>query len=332
MLFILYGISATVPVTSSAQYKLIECDTVLPYRGANWKYGLASVDGRKIAEPQFDEIVMTRKNYIENYYLFYNRDGSRKSGIVDHTGEILTANLPGVPFHNDIEIKRCIVSYTHNYLDLVVYSGCLKKLVGSYKNAAINLKPGVSRVSLDKPTEKAIPNFVISGKDFDRLLYFNRVGEKLTKSNWKDQVSCGGRYGYYYPEKYEKIKSSKSNVEIYKSYFPDYEIIEEYYNQEGSLSILAKKDHKYGLINSKGEILLPFKYNFIKFSEGLLVIKESYRGIAECNGTIIYEPNFTYISINDPFEGLILVDSYLGCRGYIDFEGNMFLPLDCLKN
>ncbi len=310
----------------------MECDSVFSFRGANWKYGLASSEGRLVIEPQFEEIILTRKNKFKEYFLFIDRE-KNTSGVVSARGEILVDDLPGLPqYHSEFHIDGCIVTYENFNFELVVYSACLEKLIGVYPKGKINLSPGVFVESHSNPKMRALPRFVISAPGWNEVLSFNAIGEKLTMDNRNDLMFCKTKYAYSFPRQYRMIQSSTSNVEVYQSYYPDYEIIEEYFNNEGSLSILARKDRKYGLLSSKGEVILPFEYQHIEFKEGLLIIKDGYRGIAECTGNILYPTMFTYVSLNDPEPGLILVDSYMGCRGYCDFEGNIFLPQDCLKS
>ena len=318
-----------IPIGAQAQSRLINCDTVFPYRGANYKYGLATVD-RLIAEPRHDEIIMTLDKNPQNYYLFFNREDN-KSGVVSHSGETLTSELPGLPeSYYDYTLSGCIISYKNYQNELVVYSGCLKKLVGVYDKGKINLKPMFRSGFNSKTKKSARPDFVISAPDLEKPLEFNAEGRQLTLDNEDENVYCKGRYSYYYPDEYRQAKKSTANIEVYQSYFPEYEIIEEYYNAKGNISILATKENKYGLIDSKGTVVLPFQYQFIKYDQGVLIVKDGYKAIVDCYGQFIYDHIFTTIWVNDPKQGMFRVDTGQGCRGYCDFSGNIFLPSDCI--
>lgn len=144
-----------------------------------------------------------------------------------------------------------------------------------------------------------------------------------------------------------------------------YEYAEGFYN---GLAIVGKKiEHKmkYGVINKKGEILVPFVYDRIgPFREGLAwVIKDSKAGYINTSGTLvvpaeyvpipnsIYPPDFTngyvvlkkdkkcgmfdrkgklvipfnYISVYNPSEGLVSVNDGTSSF-YLDTNGRQALP------
>ncbi len=84
---------------------------------------------------------------------------------------------------------------------------------------------------------------------------------------------------------------------------------------------------KYGLITSKGEELLPSKYDFMSsFKEGLIAVgtyegeKIKY-GYADKNGKFVISPQFYYEGISFPFDG----DFYKGKAIVRDINGVQFV-------
>lgn len=315
-----------------SQTEFIECDSVFPYRGENWKFGLSSSEGRKITEPQYDNIVFKYKFSPQQYFVFHNTE-ENTSGILNSKGKILVDKLPGISSDFYIDISGCIISYEYNHEeDLVVYSGCLEKLLGQFKYGNVDHNP-TSLSPWGKAKKEPRPRFVISAKNIDEALLFNGLGEKLSFENEKNNRLCKQGYNLRTPENCDGIRKSTNNVEAYQAYFPEYNVIEEYYNSSGSISLLVQKDNLFGLINTNGEVILPIENRYIEFDDGVLKIKtKSYSGLYSCDGTTILKPIHTYISVNDPIEGLILVDTKMGCRGYCDFRGNIFLPIECLES
>lgn len=83
----------------------------------------------------------------------------------------------------------------------------------------------------------------------------------------------------------------------------------------------------YGIINAKGEIMLPMEYQSVTFnSDGNFnVIQNHKTGIVSTTGTCIFKPQFDYI---EPFnkDGIALA-SNAGLWGIISKNGKILIPL-----
>ena len=87
----------------------------------------------------------------------------------------------------------------------------------------------------------------------------NKAGDKTTDIAFEDVTYLGsdaivvksnGNYGIYGMDKSEKVK-------------PEYQYIEYAFSDK----YIAKKDDKYGIINTLGEVLVPFEYSSLSFSK-----------------------------------------------------------------
>jgi hypothetical protein len=89
----------------------------------------------------------------------------------------------------------------------------------------------------------------------------------------------------------------------------------------------AKKDGKSGYINSSGEVVLDFEFDFFgsrEFTEGLAsVLVNNKAGYIDIKGNFVIKPQFDMAM---PFsEGLAYV-SHNGKQGYIDKSGQFVIP------
>lgn len=89
----------------------------------------------------------------------------------------------------------------------------------------------------------------------------------------------------------------------------------------------AKKDGKSGYINSKGQIVIDFEFDFFgsrEFTEGLAsILVNNKAGYIDTKGNFVIKPQFEMAM---PFsEGLAYV-SHNGKQGYIDKSGRFAIP------
>ena len=93
---------------------------------------------------------------------------------------------------------------------------------------------------------------------------------------------------------------------------------------------LCKKDSgKWGLVNARGELIVPFKYDdlgtFVDCEGDFIHIEvEGKYGLIDCLGNIVIKP--IYDDIIRFFDGLALVEQNKKF-GYIDTSGNVAIPM-----
>jgi hypothetical protein len=89
---------------------------------------------------------------------------------------------------------------------------------------------------------------------------------------------------------------------------------------------IVSKAYKYGLINRKGDILLPFVFDNIEQAENryFYITKDSLVGIADKKGKIVAEPSFQQINA---FNGEYAKFFMGGKEGVIHESGKMIIPL-----
>lgn len=297
-----------------AQAEFIACDTVFKYRGANWKMGIVDYNGNIVMDPVFRTMTDFNLHHYHTTSIFSREDATY--GIVTPQGEVLIDGLENI---DDFKVNDSgtTVYFSHGYEDITLYSVYQKKKLGYFKNSFANGFNDFDNVGIivRKSTEKYC---------------FNKYGDPCDSKLKRENKYCKTSYPIAYRKGLEGIKSSEANVATYQEHFPQYKVHSEFYNAEGSISILVSQDRKYGLIDNQGIVLLPLEYSFIRYEEGVLRISQSYgEGLADVAGEVILECNYNYIKLNDPDEGWILLGTKQQCEGYADFKGRVFLPADC---
>ena len=92
------------------------------------------------------------------------------------------------------------------------------------------------------------------------------------------------------------------------------------------------KDNKWGLINLKGEVIIPFKYSSIKyFKEGLASVKLNGKyGYIDSSGKTVIPFIYDYaFEFSEGFASVCFIDD--SC-GYINKEGQVVIPFQYQKN
>ena len=93
---------------------------------------------------------------------------------------------------------------------------------------------------------------------------------------------------------------------------------------------MCKKDSgKWGLVNARGELIVPFKYDDLGTCvdcEGdfIHIEVEGKYGLIDCLGNIVIKP--IYDDVIRFFDGLALVEQNKKF-GYIDTSGNVVIPI-----
>lgn len=201
------------------------------------KYGLINLDGNEILACQYDKIetIKGAKNSI-----LVQKDNSY--GLVNTSGNIIIDA-------NYAEISALTTDYTNGYI--------VKNADGKFGIMGINKEQILDFKYSD--IKHVFGNDMYIVKEDDTWKIVNKAGDKNIEINYSDIKSIdgenlvvvnNGKYGISGIDKTEKVKSEYQNIQYA---FSDYYI--------------AKKDNKYGIINSNGEILVQFEYDSLKFNK-----------------------------------------------------------------
>lgn len=130
--------------------------------------------------------------------------------------------------------------------------------------------------------------------------------------------------GFFHAQKYIGEESDDYVVGLYtatgKKIIPvEYERIDYLGN---NLYKVRSNEKYYGIYNTDGEIVLPVKYDAIRaFDEIYYVCENDLCGIMDKNLNWILKP--TYLTIKEPMEGFIYVETTEGKSGFINKKGEV---------
>lgn len=201
------------------------------------KYGLINLDGNELLKCEYEKIETIKG--IKNSILII-KDG--KVGLINALGNIIIEP-------NYTEITALTEDYTNGYI---------------VKNAEGNL--GIINIDKEQILECKYSDIKhVSGDDLYAVKengtwkLVNKAGDKNIGIDYGDIKSINGenmvvvnsgKYGIYGTDKSEKVKCEYQKI---KYAFLDFYI--------------AQKDNKYGVINSKGEVLVQFEYNNLEYNK-----------------------------------------------------------------
>lgn len=102
-------------------------------------------------------------------------------------------------------------------------------------------------------------------------------------------------------------------------------------NEETTCIVKKNEENKYGIVNSKGELIVPFIYNEgFDYNNGIAVLtNEKGSTYFNSDGKIIGSEN---LALNGPVntytkeDYLAIKDAFSGLYGFIDQEGNLQIP------
>ena len=200
------------------------------------KYGLINLNGTEILSCNYDKIETLKgvKNSI-----IVQKDGLY--GLVNNTGEQIIENQYA-------DISALTDDYTNGYI--------VKNKDSKYGIIGVN-KEQLLECKYEEIKHVCGDNLYIVKSD-GKWIMTNKAGDKTTEVGFGDITYLGsdivansnGNYGIYGMDKSQKVK-------------PEYQYIEYAFSDK----FIAKKDNKYGIINSSGEVLIQFDYSSLLFNK-----------------------------------------------------------------
>ena len=173
-----------------------------------------------------------------------------------------------------------------------------------------------------------------------RVSYNGKEGLFSSLGKWLIEPVCPIIYPVYH-DKYVICKneqfSERNEGRVYKNDYSKYQrgdfyFLRDYdrFNKENRYRKLDLPEGKYGIIDSDGNVIVDFEYDFIfPFEDGLaLVVKGSLMGAIDEFGTIIVP--IIYDQIGDFFKGLAEV-KIKEKWGVINTSGEIIIPLEYEK-
>lgn len=211
----------------------------------NGKYGLINFDGKKILEPEYDNI--------------YALTGFEKSVIVEKNGKkgLVSTSMGEViipPEYADITN----LSNTYDYGYIVKNEANKFGVIKADKTKVLDLKYDEIKKVVGKDTYVVVENGKLEIVDNKGNVILNSGFDSVVEIESNDYIiTRNGKYGVIdktgkdiIPAEYEEIKVGCLN------------------------SFVAKKNGKYGVIDKAGSVIVDYKYNYINY------IKEA--NIYEC--------------------------------------------------
>ena len=302
--------------------------------------GLIGEDGKFILEPRFKNIYpQTKDRIIVKTIVCFK-------GLFDGNGNEL---LPYVYQDMDYITDDCIIVVYSDLCGIVDVKGNVRlpyeyeKLSCSYFNkcflAKKNGKYGVFTYDLKEllPFEFDnicfFHNFIIiqkgdfvglydyNGKEVlspEKYSYINPVTDKLyivAKDGYKGIISNDGTVLFY--GVYEDIDYIGNDC---------FRVCKEFKKDKG------KFEYKWGVINSKGEIIIPFECNSISerfVGEIVIVYKDSGHGCINKQGEVIIEPKYSIImhEESDEYIKVCIRERTTKRWGLFDLKGNQLTPI-----
>ena len=173
--------------------------------------------------------------------------------------------------------------------------------------------------------------------------------DEFEYSDGLSRVYYKGKYGYIDEKKKEVIDLKYLRAKDFKNGIAQVSLDGKYFgfiNKQGKTVIPlefedfgyefrdgvinAKKQGKWGLLNNKGKILVPFQYDYIRFPEDGLSVARIKKGEAKVYGVVDENGKtvvpFEYDDIEDYSEGLARVRKN-GLFGFIDKKGKIVIPI-----
>lgn len=275
------------------------------------KYGIISRLGRNIVPIIYSEI------FVEYEYYVLNLKGQK--GICDNNGELLYSISC-----SDIQIlsrksaiiekdKRFFLFFfgkdkaSIEYDEIRRFGGTFCKVTQNGKCGVINDEGGV-----------VIPII------YDYINYKGRKKAEVIKDNKFGIIDLAGNT--VLPIKYGVIKKMEGIVETDDktekwSAFVGQEKIPPIYGD----AMIMQLNGKYGVVNSRGIELIPFKYDMIDFFKGIFIVNSRKKiGVIDINNNQIFPIIYDEI-ISQQKEGLLLAKEKK-LWGVLSITGNEVIP------
>lgn len=320
-------------------------------QGSDQKFGIIDSSGKVLIYPQYDEL-----SFYRNIGYRMRQDG--KEGLLNKKGEVLLE--PKFEYFQQINDSIFSVGkgrlwglYNSNKKDLVLpieYDN-----VHAPRGSFYQTKKGTKTIYWDKDIQEfQIPGFkhfiilnnwgfgVIEGRKKGLLDSTFQVvlAPEFDDIKFRDKtllVRKNGKWGLLnikgkemIPIKYEELKLMSRNRYRWK------EKEEEEVERLEKNYVLAKKDGKYGLLSSKGKVILPFIYEnlelprepFHGFGEYWLVFKEGgQKGFINLKGEIMIPADYNFRDYSKYFSSagnMVLQKGNL--FGMLNMQNEVVLP------
>ncbi|MBO5348820.1 MAG: WG repeat-containing protein [Clostridia bacterium] len=290
-----------------------------------------------------DYVVRDYRNYNFDhgiqYYGFNEELCLTEIGFIDKTGKIMIDNTNYTPVRNFSEgLAPVYKDKKYGFIDVngnVVIDFQYDKVYDFSEGLACVGKDGkfgyintkgetIIDFQYDDPSIRS--GAYISGKDFGLFIKGIACVKKDGKFGYIDTkgnvlVDFEFSFGYSF---YDGIALTSKG---YIDKNGDVVIDETNYSATSSFSnelAVAERDGKYGYIDTKGNVIIDFKYDYAyKFSDGLAVVeKDGNLGYIDNKGNVIID--FEYKDANDFSEGLASVYKD-GKYGYINTKGEVVI-------